>query len=302
VVDQVLLLFTQTLLVSVPFVLAALGGTCSERGGVVNIALEGMLLGAAFATALGAYLSGSAWLGLLAGIAAGVAIGALHALITVTVRVDQIISGLAINIFVEGTTEYGMHLVWGDAASRTIPVLPRWTLVGGGAAGDLVDTILGRPLVLATLLLVPAVWYLHQRTRFGLRLRATGENPAASDTAGVSVAAMRYAGVLLSGGLAGLGGAWLAFNISQFQHGMSAGKGFIAMAAVVCGKWSPVGATLACLLFGMSGALAAACERWGVPVASEIISTLPYALTIVAVAGLVGRARAPAALGVPYVK
>jgi simple sugar transport system permease protein len=166
----------------------------------------------------------------------------------------------------------------------------------------LLDTLFGHPLVVLTLILVPLVWMLEERTRFGLRLRATGENPAASDTAGVSVERMRYAGVMISGALTGIGGAWLVFNIGQFLHGMSAGKGYIAMAAVVCGRWRPVGATLACLLFGASGALGAALERSGIAVPSQVVSTLPYVLTIVAVAGLMGRARSPAALGVPYEK
>jgi simple sugar transport system permease protein len=300
VVEQVLILISQTILVSVPFVLAALGGTCSERGGVVNIALEGILLGAAFTTAAVAWSTGSAWLGLVGGVAAGIAISALHAMISVSLKVDQIISGLAINILVSGATEYGMHLLWAGTTSRTIPVLPSWTLLEGGGVSDLINTLFGRPVVIATMVLIPAVWALHEKTRFGLRLRATGDNPGAAATLGVSVARIRTQGVLLSGGLAGLGGAWLAFNISQFQHGMSAGKGFIAMAAVVSGKWNPLGATAACLLFGFSEALAAACERWGLSVPSELISTLPYVLTIALVAGFVGRARAPQALGIPY--
>ncbi len=300
--DQTLLLVSQTALISVPFVLAALGGTCSERSGVVNIALEGILLGGAFGTAVGAFLTGSAWIGLAVGVATGILVSSLHALITVAFKIDQIISGVAINLLVAGTTQYGMHLVWKGPASRTIPVLPNWTVLPTGRMSDLANTLLGLPLVSATIVLVPLVWLLIARTRFGLRLRAVGENPAACDTLGISVPRMRTAGVLLSGALAGLGGAWLAFNIGQFQHGMSAGKGFIAMAAVVCGKWNPLGAAAACLLFGFAGALAASCERWGVRVPSELISTLPYVLTMVAVAGLVGRARSPAALGIPYEK
>lgn len=300
--DQALLLVTQTILISVPFVLAALGGSCSERGGVVNIALEGILLGGAFATALAAFASGSPWVGLFAGLGAGIAIAGVHAVLTVAVKIDQIIAGLAINMLVGGVTEYGMHLVWRESAARAIPVLPRWSLGFGGAFGDLADTLAGMPLVIVTIFALPIIHLLLERTVFGLRLRASGESPAAVDTAGISVWRMRTLGVLISGGLAGLGGAWLAFNIGQFQHGMSAGKGFIAMAAVVCGRWRPVGATLACLLFGASGALSAGFERWGLSVPSELISTLPYVLTIVAVTGLVGRARAPAALGQPYEK
>jgi simple sugar transport system permease protein len=232
----------------------------------------------------------------------GILVSFLHALLTVTFKIDQIISGLAINSFVAGTTEFVMHLVWTGTSSRTIVPLPQWIVMEPGPVGDIVNHLFGKPIVIATLLLIPLLWLTISKMRFGLRLRAVGENPAACDTLGISVPGMRYSGVLLSGALAGLGGAWLAFNINQFQHGMSAGKGFIAMAAVVCGKWNPLGAVAACLLFGFSGALASSCERWGVRIPSELIGTLPYLLTMIAVAGFVGRARSPAALGVPYEK
>jgi simple sugar transport system permease protein len=296
--DQLALLISQTLLISVPLVLAALGGTSSERSGVVNIALEGILLAGAFAAASVSFWTGSAMLGAAAGIFAGIAISAVHAFLSVTMRADQIIAGLAVNLFVAGATEYGGHVVWPDAASRNIPEV--WSFHPTGL--DVLDTILGRPLVLGTVLLVVLSWFTYEKTVFGLRQRSVGESPGACDTVGVSVARARYVGVLLSGALAGLGGAYLAFNVGQFQHNMSAGKGYIAMAAVVFGKWSPLGATAACLLFGFSEALAAALERWQVPVPSELISTLPYVLTIIALVGVVGKARAPAALGVPYEK
>ena len=277
--------------------LAALGGTCSERGGVVNIALEGILLAGAFATAAVAFATGNPWLAALAGVAGGALMSLLHALLTVVVKVDQIISGLAINLFAAGFTQYGFRL---KLQGTKIPVLPSWKPFHAGPWGDLGNAVLGQPLVLATVVLVPLVTILLLSTRFGLRLAAVGEKPDACDTLGIGVRRTRIAGVLLSGALAGLGGSWLVFNIEQFQPGMSAGKGFIAMAAVVCGKWDPRGATAACVLFGFSIALASACARWGVPVPSEIVSMLPYVLTIVAVAGLVGRARPPASLGVPY--
>jgi simple sugar transport system permease protein len=300
--DQLFLLLMLTTLMSVPLVLAALGGVCSERSGVVNIALEGILLAGAFGTAVISHATGSAWAGLLGGIVAGVVAAALHALMTVTTKVDQIISGLAVNILVAGVTEYGARLVWPGSASRTIPTLPSWKPFAEGKFGDFSNTLVGMPLVVVTALAVAGVWFLIAKTRFGLRLRAVGENPGACDTIGLSVPSLRYAGVLLSGALAGLGGAWLAFYINQFQHGMSAGKGFIAMAAVVVGRWSPLGAAGACVLFAFATALGTACERWKVPVPSELINTLPYVLTIVAVAGFVGRAKPPAALGIAYEK
>jgi simple sugar transport system permease protein len=297
-IDQVSLLLAQTMIISVPLILAALGGVCSERAGVVNIALEGILLAGAFVAATVAFESGSVLLGALAGVAAGVAIALVHAFLSVTMLADQIISGLAINLFVAGATEYGAHLVWPGAESRGLPELVSFRPTGI----DVVDTLVGRPFVTLTALLAVSMWFLFSRTVLGLRQSAVGESPGACDTLGVSVVRARYLGVSLSGVLAGLGGAWLAFNVGQFQHNMSAGKGYIAMAAVVFGKWSPVGATAACLLFGFSEALAAALERWRVPVPSELIGTLPYVLTIFALVGVVGRARAPGALGVPYQK
>jgi simple sugar transport system permease protein len=286
--DELWLLVTQTVVISVPLVLAALGGTCSERGGVVNIALEGILLVGAFAAAVVAHRSGSAWLGLAAAVAAGTGVASLHAYLSVSMRADQIISGLAINLFAMGATEYGAHVAWPAAVSRTIPNLGPATL--------------WHPLVVGTIVLAALLWLVLTRTPFGLRLQAVGENPGACATVGLSVGGLRYAGVGLSGVLAGIGGAWLAFNVSQFQHGMSAGKGYIAMAAVVFGKWHPLGATAACLLFAFSEALGAAMERWRVPVPSQLLTTLPYVLTIVALVGFVGRARSPAALGTPYEK
>jgi simple sugar transport system permease protein len=296
--DQVSLLIAQTMLISVPLVLAALGGVSSERAGVVNIALEGILLSGAFAAATASYLSGSVIIGTGMGILAGIIASAVHAFLSVTMRSDQIISGLAINLFALGATEYGGHLVWPGAESRSLPEMASFHPTGF----DVIDTLIGRPLVFVTAILVIVLWFIFSRTVLGLRQSAVGESPGACDTLGVSVVRARYVGVLMSGALGGLGGAWLAFNVGQFQHNMSAGKGYIAMAAVVFGKWNPVGATAACLLFGFSEALAAALERWRVPVPSELISTLPYVLTMFALVGVVGRARAPAALGVPYQK
>lgn len=297
-IDQVSLLISQTMLISVPLILAALGGASSERSGVVNIALEGILLAGAFAAATVGWATGSATLGVLAGLIAGTAISLVHAVLSISLRADQIISGLAINLFVAGATEYGAHVVWPATVSRALPALAGFRPTGV----DVIDTLIGRPLVLATLAAILVMRFLLGRTVFGLRQRAVGENPAAADTLGVSVFRVRALSVALSGLLAGLGGAWLAFNVGQFQHGMSAGKGYIAMAAVVFGKWNPVGATAACLLFGFSEALAAAMERWDLPFPRELIGTLPYVLTIVALVGVVGRSRAPAALGVPYEK
>ncbi|MFO0728718.1 MAG: ABC transporter permease [Myxococcota bacterium] len=280
---ELLILVSQTVLIAVPLILAALGGVASERTGVVNIALEAMLLSGAFLTAIVAHASGDAWLGVLGGLLGGLLIAALHALLVLWVKADPVISGLALNLLATGASEYGSKLYWVSDAPRALPALP---------SGEL-----GRPLVWITFALVALFAFVLSRTALGLRLTAVGENPDACETAGISALGLRWLGVLLSGLFSGLGGAWLALNVGQFQHGMSAGKGYIAVAAVVFGRWRPIGATLACLLFAGSEALAAAMERWQLGVPSELVGTLPYVLTIVAMAGLVGRARPPAALG-----
>jgi len=282
--DEILILVSQSVLIAVPLVLAALGGVASERTGVVNIALEAMLLVGAYATAVVAYASGDAWLGVLGGLIGGLSVALCHAVLTLWVKADPIISGLALNLLATGGTEYGAKLVWADSAARGLPALPH-------------SETFGRPLVWATFCLIALSWVVMEKTPLGLRLSAVGESPDACETAGLSVRRLRLFGVLASGLFAGLGGAWLALNVGQFQQGMSAGKGYIAMAAVVFGRWRPVGAALACLLFAGSEALAAAMGRWQLGVPSELVGTLPYVLTIVAMAGLVGRARAPAALG-----
>ena len=282
--DEILILVSQSVLIAVPLVLAALGGVASERTGVVNIALEAMLLVGAYATAVVAYASGDAWLGVLGGLIGGLSVALCHAVLTLWVKADPIISGLALNLLATGGTEYGAKLVWADSAARGLPALPH-------------SETFGRPLVWATFCLIALSWVVMEKTPLGLRLSAVGESPDACETAGLSVRRLRLFGVLASGLFAGLGGAWLALNVGQFQQGMSAGKGYIAMAAVVFGRWRPVGAALACLIFASSEALAAAMERWQLGVPSELVGTLPYVLTIVAMAGLVGRARAPAALG-----
>jgi len=297
-------MLTATTRLSVPYVLAALGGTSSERAGVVNIALEGVLVTGAFASAAVTHWTGSPWVGMAAAVPAGVLIAYVHALATVTFKADQIISGLAVNLLALGATKFGAKLVWGKPHSDNIAKLPTiWERdPDAGGLATFVHTLLAEPMVLLTILLVAAAWLLHTRTVLGLRLRAVGENAHAVDTLGLPVGGLRYTGVLMSGGFAALGGAWLAFDVTQFSSGMSAGKGYIAMAAVVFGKWHPLGATAACLLFGASEAFQLRLQAASVQVPSELVGTLPYLLTIVALVGLVGRARPPASLGVAYEK
>jgi general nucleoside transport system permease protein len=301
-------LVVATLRISVPYVLAALGGFASERSGVVNIALEGMLLNGAFtcvwvASALesqGVPGAAAAWIGVLGALAAGAATGALHALVCVRWRADQIMSGLAINLLAAGGTKFMLTLLFGSASNSTrISGLPVWE-IPGLANWSLTRTLLCTPLVLVTLVLVVAAHRIATRTVWGLRLHAVGEHPDAAAAAGVRPARVRCAAVTVGGAVAALGGAWLALDQHQFTAGISGGRGFIALAALIFGKWTPRGAALACLLFGGAEALQIQLQTAGAArVPTQLLQALPYLVTMVALAGVIGRARPPAALGRP---
>ncbi|HEX8285184.1 MAG TPA: ABC transporter permease [Pyrinomonadaceae bacterium] len=282
-----------------PLLLAALGGMFSERSGVINIALEGLMLAGAFTAAAVTWYAGSPWVGLLAAIAAGVAIAGIHAVACIRYRADQVVSGTAINILLTGVPALLSGAFF--LSSGSTPQIPKE------------DLIPLTPVVVA-FLLVPLTYYALYYTPFGLRLRAVGENPEAADAAGVRVRAMRYTGVLLSGALAGVGGAYLSIGQSSlFTRNMSAGRGFIALAALIFGKWRPVQTMLACLLFGFTEAVAIQLqgvkqlEVFGVRLLSseipnQFIQIIPYVLTIIVLAGFIGNSRAPRALGIPYQK
>jgi ABC-type uncharacterized transport system permease subunit len=277
-----------TIRLATPLLLAALGGLFSERSGIINIALEGLLLAGAFTAATVTYFVGNPWVGLGAAILAGVLIAAIHAVACIEFRADQVVSGTAINILMLGAPT----LIGGALFQTTgsTPQLPRTALIPN------------TPIIIA-FALVPTVWYLLYRTRFGLRLRAVGENPEAADTAGIHVAGLRYAAVLISGAIAGIGGAYLAIGQSSlFTRNMSAGRGYIALAALIFGKWRPVQTMFACLLFGF--AEAASLQMQGVipHVRVEYIQIIPYVLTMIVLAGFIGTSRAPKALGQPYSK
>ncbi len=282
----------QTLRITVPYALPALGATFSERGGVVNVALEGMLLIGAFATTVGTFFTGSPLTGILCGILAGLGTGLLHSLVTVTFKADQIVSGVAINILAIGLTKFLCQVIFHSSSnSARIPGMEAWN-------GSFMDLVGGNPFVPLTMLLLIVANLLLFRTRFGLRLRAVGEHPAAADSLGVQVSRMRHAGVLISGALAGLGGAWLALDQHSYTDGMSAGRGFIALAAMIVGKWRPNGAAAACLLFGAAESLTI--QLQGTQVPTQIIQVIPYLLTMIVLAGFIGRAVPPAADGKPY--
>ena len=294
----VLVFVAQMVRISVPYALAAVGGTMSERGGVTNIALEGMLLLGALGYTLGAWATGNPWAGLGAAALAGLATAAVHALVTVYGKADQITSSLGINLAAVGLSRFVLKSTFGSSSnSGAVAGLPTWKLFGLGALPG-VGALFSNPLVWLTVALVVAAQWTLFRTPFGLRLRAVGEHPEAAATLGVSVARLRTLGVLASGILAGLGGAWLAADQQSFTDGMSNGRGYIALAAMIVGKWNPFGAALACLLFGACDALQIALQGHDVP--NEFLQMLPYAVTMVVLAGAIGRSRPPAAVGVPY--
>jgi general nucleoside transport system permease protein len=292
-----------SLRLSVPLAFAALGGVFSERSGVFNIGLEGLILVGAFGAALGAFHSGMPLVGLLVGIAFGLLLALPLAFITVTLGVNQIVAGIAINLFALGITSFLARVAIGETANTSllegfepvaIPLLAEIPLLG---------PVFFRQDVLVYLLylLVPALWFLLYRTSWGLDIRAVGHNPRAADTAGVSVPRVRYACVLGSGVLAALGGCYLVLSqVFVFSEHMSAGKGFIALAAVILGRWNPVGALLACFLFGSFDALQLRMQFGNPEVPYQIFSTLPYVVSILALVLIAGRSVAPQAVGRHY--
>ena len=303
-VDIVVALLAISIVKSTPLVLGALSGTVSERSGIVNIAIEGMMLAAAFAGFAVAIQSGSLLIGLLAAMLSGALLALLHAVLTVRFAVDQIISGTAINILAVGLTGFFNRQLFATGAPPGAMVLPRLHVP---VLGDV--PVLGpilfqhQPLTILAVVLVVVLHYALFRTRWGLRTRAVGEHPLAADTVGIDVGRLRTANVVLGGVLAGLGGAYFTLeSVPHFEPLMTNGRGFIALAAMIFGKWTPLGAWGAALLFGLTEALPVTLQIQGLAVPYQLVGMLPYVLTIVVVAGLVGRAHAPAAVGVPYVK
>jgi len=336
-----ILLLDATLRVSVPLVLASLAGLFAERSGVVDISLEGKMLGSAFAAAAGSFVfydwamangltglaSMAAWAGLAAGIACSIALALLHGLASITYHGNQVVSGVAINILMAGLTVV-LGITWFSQGGRTPQLPPEGrflpvTWPGADAVADI--PILGHlyselfsghnVLVYVAFVAVPLTFWVVYKTRFGLRLRAVGESPASVDTAGISVAGMRYRAMVVCGMLCGIAGTYLSTAQSAaFIKDMSAGKGFIALAALIFGKWRPVPAMLACLLFGFLEAIAARLQgaidlesasgavRHLIQMIPFVIEALPYLLVVLLLAGFVGRAVAPRASGIPYIK
>ena len=322
--DELLIgtLLASTLRVATPLILCALASTMSERAGVIDLGLEGKMLATAFAAASIGAASGSLWLAVFGAIGIGIALSMLHGFACVSHRGDQVVMGMAITMTAAGLTVV-LGIAWFHQGGQT-PLLPdnvRLDLWFTGAAEALrgvpiLGSIIGigllghSALVYGALALVGVVWWLQYRTRVGLQMRATGENPAMVDAAGVSVLGLRYLALAGNGVLAALAGCYLVLAQNpQFIPNMTAGRGYMAIAAMIFGKWHPVGALLACLLFGFLDAVAIRLQGAVLPallgggaVPVQAIQALPYVLTVVLLAGFIGHAYAPKALGVPYVK
>ena len=307
-----------TVRLATPLLLACLAGLFSERSGVIDIGLEGKMLIAAFFSAAIAALSGSVWMGLGAGIVSSILLSGLHGLASITFRGNQLISGVALNFLAAGLTVL-IAQDWFSQGGRTPSLMGggRWEAITLPLAETLRDVPILGPiyyelisghsiLVYVAFLCVPATWWVLQRTRFGLRLRAVGEAPEAVDTAGVSVVGLRYAAIVICGLLCGLAGSYLATGLQAgFVKDMTAGRGYIALAALIFAKWRPWYALMACLLFGLLQAVALRYQNidlGGITIPVQVMDALPYILTVVILAGFVGRAIPPRAGGEPYVK
>ncbi|HEY6891189.1 MAG TPA: ABC transporter permease [Solirubrobacter sp.] len=296
-------LLASTLRYATPLTFGALGGLFSERSGVINIALEGMMLIGAFFGAWGADVTGSWLLGIVIAIAAGAVFAGLHALFAITFRADQIVSGTALNLLAVGITGYLYVQIYGtEGTPDDLPRVPDVNLPIKSVPffGDVFGSL--NLLVWVALAMVLVTWVVVFRTAWGLRLRSAGENPLAAETAGLSVVRTRYLAVMVSGGLAAMGGAFLSIGfLHTFSQNMTAGRGFIALAALIFGRWRPGAALAATLLFGFGSALAQALPVFS-PSGAVLFQALPYVLTLIAVTGLIGRSIPPLALGRPLPK
>ncbi len=301
--SSIVSLLAATLRISPPIVLASIGGAYSERTGIINIGLEGMILMGAFAGVVGSHFLGNPWLGVLCAILAGGALGLLHAVLCIKFKANQVVSGVGVNILSLGLTTLLLQVIWGNRGASDpvpgieplqIPVIKDIPVVG---------EIIGKqnPLVYIMLIIVFFAWLIMFRTPLGLRIRAVGEHPEAADTVGIHVHRIQYMCVTVSGMLSGLGGAYLSLGwLNLFSQNMSAGRGFIALAANIFGKWNPAGTFGASLLFSFTDALQIKLQGVGIPI--QFIQMLPYILTILVLASAVKRAVPPAAIGKHYEK
>jgi len=298
-VTFLLILIFSTIRTATPLIFASLGGLFSERAGVINIALEGLMLSGAFTAAVVTYELNNPYIGFAAGMVAGALTSIIYAIAVIRFEADQVVAGFAINILMLGFPAIISSRIY-DSAGSTQQIAKEFLLP------DLYNRLSVASIL--AFLLVPICWYLLFKTPFGLRLRAVGENPAAADSAGVSVVKLRYIAVIISGVLAAAGGAYLSIGQSSlFTRGMTAGRGFIALAALILAKWRPVPVLFACLFFGFTEALAIQLQGVvklpsGEDIPVQFIQMIPYVLTIIVLTGFIGMSRAPKALGIPYRK
>nr|WP_233580082.1 ABC transporter permease [Frondihabitans sp. PhB188] len=298
-------LLVGSLALSTPLIFGALGGVISERVGVVNVAIEGQLLGGAFVSAVVASVTGSLWAGLVSAMVAGALVSMILAVFSIRYLVDQVIVGVVLNVFVTGLTSFLYSEVLTSNEKLNQGLRFAQVDIPGLSSIPLIGPLFFQQNVVVYLMYVAVavVFFGLFKTRWGLRLRAVGEHPQAADTVGIRVNATRFWNVSLAGAIAGLGGAFFTLgDLGEFQKSMTAGAGYIALAAVIFGRWDPIRATLAALLFGFASNLQNVLSAVGSPVPSEFMLMLPYVVTILAVAGLVGQSRGPAASGKPYVK
>lgn len=299
-------LLNGAVLLSVPMIFGSMGGLLCERSGIVNIAIEGQLLLGAFTAVLIGSITKNPWAGLVAAIIGGMLVSALLAIFAIKYLVDQVIVGVVVNVLVSGLTGFFFTRVLEPNAPtlNSAPKLPAFAIPGLSEI-PVFGPVLFKQNVLVYIMyiVVAAIWFALNKTKWGLRTRAVGEHPKAADTLGVNVNRLRATNVLLAGAVAGMGGAFFTLvSVSSFNSDMTAGQGYIALAALIFGRWTPIGALSAALLFGFSLNLQFVLSILGTSVPTELLAMLPYLVTIFAVAGLVGRSRGPAAVGIPYVK
>jgi general nucleoside transport system permease protein len=290
-----------SLRLAVPLAFAALGGLYSERSGVLNIALEGMLLTGAFTSAVITFYTNNPWVGVIVAFIFGGIVGLIHAFLCVTLYVNQLVSGLAINLVAAGLTSFLGRLVFHSSTHRLVGIEP--IIIPGLANLPLLGNLLFQQNIFVYLIFILVILstYILFHTSFGLTLRAVGEYPKAAETSGISVERVRYLAVVFGGCLASLGGAYLSLvQVRYFAEGMSAGKGFIAIAALIFGRWHPVGSAFACLLFGATEALQLRIQALGVNVPYQFLVMLPYAIALLALVSKKSKSTPPAALGIPY--
>jgi general nucleoside transport system permease protein len=295
----------QTLAAAVPLTLGACSGLLCERSGVVNVAIEGQFLFGAFASAMAATMTGSVWAGILAGMLGGVLLGALLAVLANRYLIEQVVLGVVLNLFASGLTGFLYdRLMSANGPEYNQPPLLAAIKIPGLARIPVIGPVFQQNILFyAAYLLVPVLWFLLYRTRWGLRTRAVGEHPLAADTVGVKVLGLRYRNVILAGLLSGLGGAWMTIGTTgPFGKDLSNGRGYIALAALIVGRWSPVGAMAAAILFGFATALNLVLNPIGTPIPSAFLAMAPYLATIFVVAALGGQVRPPAAENKPFVK